>query len=353
MHEERRTMATAKKGRVKNQHFVPKVLLRGFSPEKKTTSVFVIGSATFIETASIKTQCSQDYFYGHEQKVEDDLQNLETAFGKVLKDLSPEKIEGFTEAELSVIRAFVHQQAERTPFAAGVMRTSYVDIGRQLGAAFAKANGFGVEGVEEEAEGFARHHMPNPAAHTVELAQKHGGVIKDLAVKFVTGKGFMISDHPALMLNIWRDHHPKFNAWPSIGGLASKGLILVLPVATNTLLIVYDAATYRVGHDGSRTAYANDDDVMVLNALQTINATKLLFDSSVVKPIDVIGPLVIRNQVREEQGPGPLPLRPTGIQLTFLEVTDRDTYDDYNLMMLPVRDPTVLETLNAGGPPPL
>ena len=78
----------AKKGEVKRQHFVPRCLLRRFSQTAQTTSVFVIGSATFVETAAIKTQCAVDYYYGHDQRVETELSRLEDAYAAAIGDLS-------------------------------------------------------------------------------------------------------------------------------------------------------------------------------------------------------------------------------------------------------------------------
>jgi len=85
-------MAMAKKGKTKNQHFVPKCLLRRFSKNDKTTSVFVIGSSKFVPTAGIKTQCAADYYYGSDQQVETQLSRLEGAFSKALGDLSQDTI---------------------------------------------------------------------------------------------------------------------------------------------------------------------------------------------------------------------------------------------------------------------
>jgi hypothetical protein len=337
-------MAKKKKGRTKRQHFVPRCLLRRFSKTEQTTSVFVIGSATFVPTAGIRTQCAADYFYGHDQSTETRLGQLEGAFSKAIGDLSIGAIERVSEDDLSTIRAFVHVQAERTPFAGDVMRSAYVNMGHQLYSAYAKANNLPADDTTAQAERFADHQMPVPGAHTVDLAERHQSVLTDLEVKFVAGDGFMISDHPALSLNLWRDEHPRFSRWPTPGGLATKGFIYMMPIATNRLVVIYDSDTYQVGRDGSRVASATPEDVIALNALQTINASRLLFDSTVVMPADLIAALHIRNQVRKENGPGPLPLRPAGIPLSFLRVIDRELYEGWDRAMLPTRSKVRMPT---------
>lgn len=330
-------MAMAKKGKVKRQHFVPRCLLRRFSQGDRTTSVFVIGTAKFVHTAGIKTQCAADYYYGHEQTTETALGQLEGAFSEAIGDLSPEKIEGMSEQDLAVIRSFVHVQAERTPLAGQVHRMAYADMGRQLFAAYAKVNGLPDHDINEQGELFADHQMPVPGAHTVALAVEHQAAIADLDVKFVTGEGFMISDHPALALNVWRDEHPRFSRWPHGGGLMTKGFMYLMPVATDCLLAVYDGDTYQVGEDGSRVAYATPGDVLAVNALQTVNATRLLFDSTVVMPLDLIAALDVRNRIRAEAGEGPISLHLAGIPLTFLKVIDDVCYEDWDRLMLPCR----------------
>jgi hypothetical protein len=342
-------MAMKKKGQVKRQHFVPRCLLRHFSQNPQTTSVFVLGTATFVETAGIKTQCAADYYYGSDQRVEAALGALESAFSGAVGDLSVDGIEGLTNEKLAMIRAFVHVQAERTPFAGEVQRDALVNLGQQLYAAYAKANDLPTDATQVEAERFADHHMPIPGAHTVDLAIEHQSVIEDLVVKFVEAPGLVISDHPALSLNIWRDEHPRFSKWPHLGGLATKGFMYIMPVATNWLVVIYDSDTYQIGTAEGRIARATPEDVVALNALQTINASQLLFDSKVVAPIDLVLALRIRNQVRSEQGPGPLPLRPAGIPLSFLRVTDHDAYDGWDHAMMPSR-PNAKRPSSSGAP---
>ena len=323
---------------------MPRCLLKRFSKTEQTTSVFVIGSATFVETAGIKTQCVADYYYGHDQTTETALGELEGAFSSAIGDLSVETLERLSQDDLAIIRAFVHVQAERTPFAREVMRNVYLSMGQQLYSAYANANDLPGDGAAEQAERFADHQMPTPGAHTVELAVRHQSALADLAVKFVVAEGFIVSDHPALSLNLWRDEHPRFGTWPTLGGLATKGFIYLMPIATNRLAVIYDSDTYEVGGVDSKVARGTTQDVIAVNALQTINASRLLFDSTVVMPIDLAAALHIRNQVRTESGSGPLPLRPAGIPLTFLRKIDSESYEGWDMAMLPPRPTASIPT---------
>lgn len=79
---------------------------------------------------------------------------------------------------------------------------------------------------------------------------------------------------------------------------------------------------------------------MALNALQTLNAQNLLFDSEIVKPIDVAAALDFRNEIRASEGSGLLPLRPAGIPLSFLRIVDENPYATWDRLILPCRDET-------------
>jgi len=332
-----------RKGKVKNQHFVPRCLLRRFSRNDKTTSVFVIGTKTFVQTAGIKTQCAADYFYGHRQDAEKALGELEGAFSRVLGDLSVKTIDGMTDDDLAMVRAFVHVQAERTPFAANLHHETLVKLGEQLFAGYVKLNSIdhaeSAAMVGKEAREFAHHHMPNPPLFTVEQAMRHQAAIADLEVKFVMAEKLMVSDHPAFAINFWRDMHPKFSRWPTPGGLLTKGFMYVMPVATGCFVVVYDSATYDVGMKGSRVAWASELDVRLVNGMQAVNATRLLFDCNKVKPSDLLSALDFRNMVRSEMGDGPLSIHFAGIPLSFLRVVDDDLYANWDRAMLPSRVP--------------
>lgn len=326
-----------KKGKVKRQHFVPRCLLRRFSPDERTLSVFVVGKTTYVPIAGVSTQCAADYFYGSDQRVEGNLGNLETAFSGAVGDMSVSRLNGLTGEQLAVVRSFVHVQAERTPLATDAHRDMFINMGTQLYSAYAKMNGLPLDGIAERAESFADAHIGVAGAFAVDAAIKHQVGIDDLEVKFLVGDRLIISDHPVLALNLWRDSHPRFASWPVLGGLKTKGFLYIMPLATNRAAIVYDAAVYRVGDRDGLTAVVTAEDVRNLNALQTINAEQLLFDNTAVAPEDLIAALTIRAVVRAQQGDGRLPLRPAGIEFSFLEIMDKDAHEGWNLAMLPAR----------------
>ena len=64
----------------KNQHYVPRFLLKRFSKDQKTINLFHFESNEIIRNAQIKHQASLDYIYGKDQMLESALQDLEKIF---------------------------------------------------------------------------------------------------------------------------------------------------------------------------------------------------------------------------------------------------------------------------------
>ena len=64
----------------KNQHFVPKLLLKNFSSDssksKNRINTYILKSKKFIENVSIKSQCSKNFFYGENLIIEKNYKNM-------------------------------------------------------------------------------------------------------------------------------------------------------------------------------------------------------------------------------------------------------------------------------------
>ncbi len=73
----------------KNQHFVPRCYLRPFSinSDNKEINLYNIDRKRFIERAPIKHQCSKNYFYGDDSRLEKALQFTEGTYASVLRDV--------------------------------------------------------------------------------------------------------------------------------------------------------------------------------------------------------------------------------------------------------------------------
>ena len=72
----------------KNQHYVPQCYLREFATDSTSAAInlYNLDREKFIINASIKHQCSKNYFYGNNLLLEKAMQPIESNYSKVLKE---------------------------------------------------------------------------------------------------------------------------------------------------------------------------------------------------------------------------------------------------------------------------
>ena len=73
----------------KNQHFVPRCYLRPFTlnEENKAINLFNIYREKPIHLTPVKHQCSRDYFYGDNPKLENAIQFIEGSYATAINEL--------------------------------------------------------------------------------------------------------------------------------------------------------------------------------------------------------------------------------------------------------------------------
>lgn len=72
----------------KNQHYVPKMLLKrfGYGEGNRQINLFNIASGHLNRGAPMKNQCSRDYFYDQDGVLEGHLSCVEGRYASVIKD---------------------------------------------------------------------------------------------------------------------------------------------------------------------------------------------------------------------------------------------------------------------------
>jgi Protein of unknown function (DUF4238) len=268
-------MTTNKAGETKRQHYVPRFLLRNFSPDGRRISLVMFAAGRRIDDASIKGQCYEDYFYGKDQVMEKSFATEEGVVCNLLGDLSVAHLESLTAAAAEKLRTFVHYQRFRT---LGSARATNAMID-----AFAKVAVKGTlrpgDGISPEDIDRVQIGLPDAQQQSLWHAAGSTPLLLDLEVKFVVTDriaGFIISDHPVVSGNQYAEHHPDFQHCLGITGLACKGLQMFLPLSPSVTLAVYDPATYQYGGK-SRVCRAGPDDVAFLNQMQATNALKCAY----------------------------------------------------------------------------
>ena len=106
----------------KNQHFVPRCYLRPFSKDQSGQAIclFHVRSRKFVQDAPVKGQCSHPYLYGNNLRLERALQDIETEYARVFRNVSAQSATPGDE-NLAQLRNFMILQFSRTK--AAITRT--------------------------------------------------------------------------------------------------------------------------------------------------------------------------------------------------------------------------------------
>ena len=103
----------------KNNHFVPQGILRRYSADGSTVSLYHFASRRkIIGIASIRDQCSRDYFYGRDPALEDSFSVTEGKFLAFLQTIEGRGYGVLSLEEKIAILLFMHYQRLRTAAAA-------------------------------------------------------------------------------------------------------------------------------------------------------------------------------------------------------------------------------------------
>lgn len=240
----------------KNQHFVPRTYLKGFSPDdkKRTINLFNLDRVRLIFGASIKHQCSGDYFYGDDEQLEEAIQFVERSYAEVVIDI--ESYQPLTTLHQTVLRRFWLLQFCRTEAAARralEMTDGLVD--------------FAGPEVEEY-----RFKIKDAVQTALRIYVEEMSAIDDLKICLVRNDSkvpFITSDDPATLTNRWYFQDSRTTG--SNFGLTAAGALAVLPISPKVLMLAYDGDVYSIQKKRGWTRVKKDSDVDALNQLQVFN----------------------------------------------------------------------------------
>lgn len=247
----------------KNQHFVPRCYLRPFSLDRagKVINLFNLDLARAIPRAPVKGQCSGDYFYGDDLRLERLLQTFEGDYANLLKRLSGPDYRLNAEDQLALKRFWLLQHL-RTEAASLRLVQMNEQMERDLGT---MPPGFRMN-IKEAVQ----------TAMTVFFEEPR--LVDDLKVCLVrngTQTPFLTSDNPAVMTNRW--HLTDRRARGVSPGLRNSGTLGFLPLTPDALCILYDPALHLIPHTHGWTTADQEADVSTFNEHQVLNCNANLY----------------------------------------------------------------------------
>lgn len=240
----------------KNQHFVPRCYLRPFTLDEKGLAISLINidRKKLIVNAPVKNQCSRDYFYGTDVRLESAIQSIEASYSGALRDLMRDKT--FSHENQEIFRIFWLFQHLRTE-AAATRAVEMAEATRNMADLPPEEFSLGIK-------------------EAVQMACRMFGevmhVIDDLKFCVVKNKSkipFIASDNPAVLTNMWHLGSKRLAAQSF--GLGSAGMLAMLPLSPRYLLLGYDGDVYTVQKDRGVVEIKTARDAVAFNRHQFLH----------------------------------------------------------------------------------
>lgn len=247
----------------KNQHFVPRCYLRPFTINDAGVAInlYNIDRRKLICSAPVKSQCSGDYFYGKNDRLEKAIQHIESEYATAIRLIQEPHYELTSDHRtlLAIFWLFQHIRTE-----AASRRT--VEMNEGLHEPFEQAMpGFRL-GIRE----------------AVQLAMQTFGEIMDTTTDLKvcllrnrTRIPFVTSDDPAILCNRWSQWDARTRE--ESFGMQAAGDITLLPLSPKVLCLGYDGDVYSVPNDRGWVEVRNQSDIEALNEHQFLNCRANIF----------------------------------------------------------------------------
>jgi hypothetical protein len=249
----------------KNQHYVPRCALKPFTrdQEGKAIHVFNISAQKMIEDAPVKSQCSRDYFYGKDLKLENMLKELEGQYARIVRSIEDGAELNADDADTLLF--FINIQARRTARAVHEATTFF-------------------NGMAEETFKYHQEQRPPGPSHQEVVAasimlgidmQSYTRDLKFIILRNQTRSNLITSDNPAVMTNAFSLERLRESTF----GIGSAGTIIALPISPRFCAFLFDIGVYTVSIPaGTRYVKVTDpNDIRALNELQHLHADRNIY----------------------------------------------------------------------------
>ena len=247
----------------RNQHFVPRCHFRPFSSdgEGRAINIFNLDLDHAIRNAPLRSQCSGDYFYGRDERLESAVQFIEQGYGRTVRELQTGP--SVTPMHSAVLRRFAYLQHLRTDTAA---QASYerlqvmcdIPAGPEL-PPYKKALADAV------------------IAAMVTFAETMR-IVDDLKLVIIrnsTDHPFITSDNPSVLTNRLYIQKPQTRGRGF--GVRNAGAIFVLPLSPSLCALLYDSDVYFIPHKQGWIDCHSRRDIGAINEHQVLSCAGNLY----------------------------------------------------------------------------
>ncbi len=299
----------------KNQHFVPQFYFRNFSKNGGTICLFNLNNKKVIPNATIRGQCSKDYFYSKDTRVETEFSHLEGLWNKSISNIiNTQSLNCLNEQEKHHLKAHLLFQHGRTEYARESEEetaNALFDMMKPKFLEYAKEKGMNI--TPEEVKNMK---IKSNSRYSLFVSMISGMLLFDLEIALLENKSktdFVFSDNPVILFNSF------FNDKILGGtqGIASTGLQIYCPVNSRLALFLFDPNFYDLGKRDI-IHIRKDSDVQRLNGLQIIYCNENLYFEDIKMEKNI---LLRYNQIKSKR-----PLEKTENRVIGSRIAEDGTY---------------------------
>lgn len=220
--------------------------------EGAAINVFNLDRKKLIRNAPVKNQCSGDYFYGTDDRLEQAIQLLESGYGQALKSFLKDG-STLTDENKTMFNTFWIFQHLRTESAA----KRAVEMTESMRGVADLPPGEFTLGIKEAVQIACRAFVDS--MHELDD-------LKFCIFKNKTDVPFITSDNPAVLTNKWRLDKERMPGRSF--GMGSAGMLAILPLTPNILFLGYDGGVYSVPKKNGIVEIRCSRDVIAFNRHQ-------------------------------------------------------------------------------------
>lgn len=282
----------------KKQHYIPKFYMRNFSNQYNTFNLVNMDNKKYNKDIPCASQFQEKYYYGQDEIWEKKLSCLESKWAIIFSKIIKDKNYYPNDEEIELIKMFALLQRNRILSRKKDMQEMKWDYAKTiLEIEFKNTNNPLInhinneEVMQEVKKTFLEKHSSDITQELLEDSEKNLGEINDLKlciINYETNNDLISSDSPII-------HYNLINT--GFVGLAMVGLILMFPISSKKLIVLYDSKIYT--NNIKKIKFINNEtEVNILNAFQVISSDKFIFlkDSNKIKDVLKIRSKYLKNR---------------------------------------------------------
>ncbi|MBM6884334.1 DUF4238 domain-containing protein [Pseudoflavonifractor phocaeensis] len=258
-------------------HYVPQFLLKNFSENDKSISMYIKDTGHYVKDAPIRKVAGSDYLYGENGKIEDIFCEIEGfAAGIIKKICSNEQLPKSKQDKEFLYLFFTLSEARTKEIADNFTQilNDYVKNTARFGM-YLGLPGF-AEFTDDEIEEL-KVTMEIPNLCSIKAATNMSDAIRDLQMLLIVNRTktpFIIADTPVTKYNYY-----LLNCKNVMGyGWFQKGIIAIMPISNSYAIALVDTCIYRIRSFNKKKVVINDDnEIFQINKLFALQAKQFIY----------------------------------------------------------------------------